>query len=627
MRYKFINDRTLNVAKNGNNFFFTGRLHEFLKANFMGDKLIDLSGGTGGRTGERVYTAPNGVVVTSDYPTWNNSNYYYMEYMFNNVISSSLSTGGTEAVKYHLMEDPPNGLNFANITLDFTNYADYKGIRRLSLFPTTRSDSYVKYSVEVSKDNISWEQVTDEINGRNITVGTPVEHIIDVDSTYKFIRIRLVKLSTYLAFDEIRVYEPDPTATIDLSKNYIFANNNDSNLSLRNNEIKDISIDGTIPLGSGIKSLLTFDGGLSFFRYDGGSHQTMVNDITGTIIVGGSYSTAYDETKVNTETNGVYGEGYWRSNNTLTQKWIGYQFSEPRMISEINWTQGTFYDTASVVVEKSDDGVNWVAVTDTITIIADKSSVIIKVPPTKKAMYWRIRGLTFHNTYMSAYTLTMKEYSNFHFSLVDPSEIETYGMTLQELNDIPSVAYENILNAKLNFYFSFKVDSPDIKPSINNLTVDVVIPSEKADSIGGGIHESNMDFLEAPSIVPIDIDGVNSKLVASEGKLSEGLFGESKPLINFLMVPSTMASVDAPITRLTKEFLGIQYGIGIEKTPPFQPRLFPKLHNPAIYNGQIINEQPLDEDITLAVPNGVDGKPLNPNEVSKYWKSPDRRRQ
>eukprot|EP01084_Bolivina_argentea_P081618 147784_1 len=49
--------------------------------------LMDLSKGTGGKTGEKVYTAANGVTVTSSAPVWNNSNYYYMSYLFNGILN------------------------------------------------------------------------------------------------------------------------------------------------------------------------------------------------------------------------------------------------------------------------------------------------------------------------------------------------------------------------------------------------------------------------------------------------------------------------------------------------------------------------------------------------------------
>jgi hypothetical protein len=53
---------------------------------------MKLSGGTGGKTGEHVYRVGQGIKVESSAPVYNNSNYYYMEYLFQGDATSSSHT-------------------------------------------------------------------------------------------------------------------------------------------------------------------------------------------------------------------------------------------------------------------------------------------------------------------------------------------------------------------------------------------------------------------------------------------------------------------------------------------------------------------------------------------------------
>jgi hypothetical protein len=621
MRYKFANDIEKNILLNGYNVFNVEKDGESLHMDFTGDKMIDLSGGLDGKYMEKVYTAPNGTVVTSEFLSWDDGTNYRLEYLFNNSIQTALN----QYDRMWLSSNPQYGNgseSLTHLTFDFTNYTDYSGIRRAVLYPTTRSDGRVKYLIEASIDGINWEVKTQVVDSRDVPVGTSTDHVISVPPSYKFIRLTLEKMSTYWTFDEIQLFEPDLTVPFDPNKSYLLGSSPKSNITLRNNaEIKDINVDSVLPLGSDIRTLLTFDGGKTFFKHNNLAYNHLVK-ANGTLIVGGEYDTVRTPSTINDGDN--TGNSYWLSPSADALEWIGFQFDVPKRIGKIRIQQNTSYDIRHAVVESSDDGITWNEVVTVNDIWNNKEVLEIFVPISNPATHWRLRSTTSWSSYTSAFEFHMEEFSSISFEQVDLSEISTNGMTLADLTNIPTNAFMLIRNATFNIYLSAKVSSSDIRPRINKIDIDVVQQAGSAMAFSGE-HYGTMSFVEVNSIADaVEID--YSKKENFEAKHFESpKIGDQIPMINFMLIPSTMASTDAPITRPIKEFLGVQYGVGVEKTPPFQPRLFPKHYHPAIFNGQIPNNQPINNKAPLAIPNGADGKPLGSGEVSKYWKSPDRR--
>lgn len=105
---------------------------------------LDLSGGSGGTSGNPVYTAPNGTIVRSSQPVYKNKGYYDMRYMFN----SSMGNGLKE---YFLAGDGPE----VALTFEFDQIYTVEGVQ---IFPTgVTTDAQTRgadsFQVFVSADN------------------------------------------------------------------------------------------------------------------------------------------------------------------------------------------------------------------------------------------------------------------------------------------------------------------------------------------------------------------------------------------------------------------------------------------------------------------------------------------
>lgn len=150
---------------------------------------LDLSKGTGGRSGQRVYTAPSGVVVTSSAPTYSNSYYYYMEYLFS-------ATNAANAADYWLT----SGGSPVTLTFDLRALTRReRSIRQIDIYPKTRSDSISDYVVSISEDGRTYENVTGNIINTysNTAYGVPNKHQIDTDKDIQFIRITLAQKGSW----------------------------------------------------------------------------------------------------------------------------------------------------------------------------------------------------------------------------------------------------------------------------------------------------------------------------------------------------------------------------------------------------------------------------------------------
>ena len=164
-------------------------------------KKIDLSGGTGGRANQRVYTAPNGVVVTSSANTYNTPyNYYHMEYLFN----GSIADANNQATRYWMTDSSGN----QTLTFDFIAIGPsvYKNIRRIVVYPRTRNDATSNYRILVSSDGSSYTQIVPWVTvNTSMPYGTAVTH--DIEEGYRFIRFELTRNGSFgVSLDEIEFY-------------------------------------------------------------------------------------------------------------------------------------------------------------------------------------------------------------------------------------------------------------------------------------------------------------------------------------------------------------------------------------------------------------------------------------
>lgn len=155
-----------------------------------------LGGGTGGTAGQAVYTAPNGVIVRSSSPTYTNSTYYYMGYMFNGNNSSS------DAAQYWLTTGSP-----ATLTFDFGSIMDnMNAVQKLNVYPRCRDDSISSYSIDVSVDGTTWTNAVPLVSNTyaNCPYGTLREH--EIGGKFRYVRFNLSRSGAWgVSLHEVEV--------------------------------------------------------------------------------------------------------------------------------------------------------------------------------------------------------------------------------------------------------------------------------------------------------------------------------------------------------------------------------------------------------------------------------------
>ena len=158
----------------------------------MNSVLLQLRGGNGGRTGQSVYTAPNGVVVTSSKPTCKNSNYYYIEYLFSGTQTGSHTdywlvkpVGATK--KATLTFAVPNPISLGSIRMHTHGVHNDRGITEFTLTLTCGSETL--------------NPITHDAPPRGQWIDIPIDHAGVTSFAFD-----LVTTTTYLSVNSIEVY-------------------------------------------------------------------------------------------------------------------------------------------------------------------------------------------------------------------------------------------------------------------------------------------------------------------------------------------------------------------------------------------------------------------------------------
>ena len=158
--------------------------------------LVDMTSSNSSSAGQTVYTADNGVVVTSSAGSYNNSNNYYMEYMFT---GDTTSTAGTE---YWLTSSSGNQTLTFNFTGSSISYID-----KFRIYPKARTDSFSDIgAIETSSDGSTWTQVYGDQNlSSSIAFGTYYDY--SLTTTDQYVRITLQRTGNWgVCLHEIEIY-------------------------------------------------------------------------------------------------------------------------------------------------------------------------------------------------------------------------------------------------------------------------------------------------------------------------------------------------------------------------------------------------------------------------------------
>lgn len=196
---------------------------------------LNLSGGSGGLSGQAVYTAPNGITVTSSRVVYTNSNYYYMRYLFDGITNSSAATS------YWLTNGGPATLDF-----DFNSILGaINSIDRFIIYPRCRDDSISDYRILVSNNKTTWTEVVSRVSNTyaNCPYGTIREH--GIKGHFRYVRIELYQSGNWgVLLNEIKVvvdaeegYNDFSLGTQKLSVEPGWKRNDDSEVSYPNGYI------------------------------------------------------------------------------------------------------------------------------------------------------------------------------------------------------------------------------------------------------------------------------------------------------------------------------------------------------------------------------------------------------
>jgi len=158
--------------------------------------LVDMTSSNSSSAGQTVYTADNGVVVTSSAGSYNNSSNYYMEYMFD---GDTTSTAGTT---YWLTSSSGTQTLTFNFTGSSISYID-----KFRIYPKARTDSFSDIgAIETSSDGSTWTQVYGDQNlSSSIAFGTYYDY--SLTTTDQYVRITLQQSGNWgVCLHEVEIY-------------------------------------------------------------------------------------------------------------------------------------------------------------------------------------------------------------------------------------------------------------------------------------------------------------------------------------------------------------------------------------------------------------------------------------
>lgn len=161
-----------------------------------GERKLELKGGTGGKSGQNVYTAPNGVIVTSSAPVYTNTNYYYMEYMF-------AGTTGSGVNEYWLTSSSGN----QTLIFDFGAIMHGYSVSKFRVAPRIRTDASSNYRIFGSNDNSNWTLVSDWVATTNSSPAFGTFYAHEVNEHYRYFKFELTRNGNWgVGLNEIEVY-------------------------------------------------------------------------------------------------------------------------------------------------------------------------------------------------------------------------------------------------------------------------------------------------------------------------------------------------------------------------------------------------------------------------------------
>jgi hypothetical protein len=176
----------------------------------MATELVKLAlfNGTDPVSGQKYYTAPNGVIVTSTTPISNTN--YGLENLFDGVVSVSQQADSGHS----WMDNGSAGTIY--LVFDFGPvYDKYNAIKTVKVAPRYGNDSMSSsYVIQVSDNNSDWDEVVNIVTNDPATTPWGTVKIHDVNIPQRYVRFVLTKEGSYAGLGEVEFWiEVEPQDT------------------------------------------------------------------------------------------------------------------------------------------------------------------------------------------------------------------------------------------------------------------------------------------------------------------------------------------------------------------------------------------------------------------------------
>lgn len=217
-----------------------------------------LSGGSGGQGAQLVYTAPNGVIVTSSARSMGSTTDYCLANLFNDAAPMD----GSANQNLWLTTSAGN----QTLTFNFGTLSNFKGVR---VVPRCRDQASSNYRISVSDDGISYTEIVPWVvttSDKQTPYGAVNEHLIPITSQY--VQFELTQNASYgVLLGKISFIKPSPPYRTD-SGFYVTSSDNFqyNTIPAMISKINPVQLE---PVGTTIRYLVSTDNRSTWATFDG----------------------------------------------------------------------------------------------------------------------------------------------------------------------------------------------------------------------------------------------------------------------------------------------------------------------------------------------------------------------
>ncbi|OKP89558.1 hypothetical protein A3844_06135 [Paenibacillus helianthi] len=218
-----------------------------------------LSGGSGGQGAQLVYTAPNGVIVTSSARSIGSATDYCLANLFNDAPPMD----GSSSQNHWLTSSVGN----QTLTFNFGAPTKFIGVR---VVPRCRDQASSNYRISVSNDGINYSEIVPWVvttSDMQTPYGAVNEHLISITSQY--VQFELTQNASYgVLLGKVSFIKPFPLYRTDAAGFYVTTTDN-SQYNTNSAVISKINPTQLEPVGTAIRYLVSTDNRVTWTTFDG----------------------------------------------------------------------------------------------------------------------------------------------------------------------------------------------------------------------------------------------------------------------------------------------------------------------------------------------------------------------